>query len=208
MFEPFSPEAFRAALLAVTPRDRDAWFDAMLGIGGVPDDGPELPRGCVPYLPCGIDTLLRMIPLAEVNASDVFVDVGAGIGRAAVFTHLVTGATAIGIEIQPALVAVANATIAQSRLARIEVLAGDAVERGELLARGTVFFLYCPFSGERLTRLLTTLETIARHHPIRICCVDLPLPPCEWLARVDTPQSDLAIYRSTSHTFEQRAELR
>lgn len=208
MIEPLSPEVFRAALLAVPPVERDAWLDRALGIDGVPDDGPELPRGCVPYLPCGVDTLLRMTALAEVHASDVFVDVGAGIGRAAAFTHLVTGATAIGIEIQPALVAAAHALIARSRLAGVEVIAGDALDRTELLARGTVFFLYCPFGGEHLTRLLASLEPIARRRPIRLCCVDLPLPPCDWLVHVAAPDSDLAIYRSSSHALEKRAPLR
>ena len=87
-------------------------------------------------------------------------------------------------------------------VAGVDVIAGDALEQAELLARGTVFFLYCPFGGERLTQLLTTLETIARRRPIRVCCVDLPLPPCDWLVHVAAPESDLAIYRSSSHALE------
>src|SRR5262245_8402988 len=54
------PTVFRGALSAVPAADRDAWIDLVLGIDGVPDDGPELPRGCTPYLPCSADTLLRM----------------------------------------------------------------------------------------------------------------------------------------------------
>lgn len=204
MIGPRSTEAFVAALRAVPPLERDAWLDATLGIVDVPDDGPELPRGCVPYLPCGVDTLQRMVSLTVLTASDVFVDVGAGIGRAAAFTHLATGATAIGIEIQPTLVDAACALMARAHL-DVDIVAGDAVDHGERLARGTVFFLYCPFGGERLTRLLTMLETIAQRRPIRIACVDLPLPPCAWLERVDAPESDLGIYRSVSHALEQRA---
>ena len=59
--------------------------------------------------------------------------------------------------------------------------------------RGTVFFLYCPFSGERLETLLAALP---RDHEIRVCCVDLPLPPCAWLTLESTSEGDLAIYRS------------
>ena len=43
-----------------------------------------------------------------MQASDVFVDVGSGLGRAAALVHLMTGARAIGLEVQPALVAAAR----------------------------------------------------------------------------------------------------
>lgn len=204
MIEKLSAETLRAALLEVSPLERDAWVDAALGITEVPDDGPLLPRGCVPYLPCRVDTLLQTIALAEVTASDVFVDIGAGIGRTAMLVHLLTGATALGIEIQPALVATAQALLRRARLTRVDIVTGDATEHDELLDRGTVFFLYCPFGGERLTRVLTKLEAIARRRAIRIACVDLPLPPCTWLERVDAPESDLVVYRSGSDSLEQR----
>jgi hypothetical protein len=82
------PPVFRAALMRVPPTERDAWLDQVLGLDVVPDDGPELPRGCVPYMPCPVDALLRMVEHAGVQASDVFVDVGAGVGRAAALVHL------------------------------------------------------------------------------------------------------------------------
>ena len=62
---------------------------------------------------------------------------------------------------------------------------------------GSVFFLYCPFSGDRLTKVLAGLESIARTRVIRVCCVDLPLPSCPWLAPEPQRWRDLAIYRST-----------
>jgi hypothetical protein len=69
---------FRAALLSVPPNARDAWLDLVLGLTELPVDGPELPRGCVPYVPCSVDVLLRMIGQAGLDASDVFVDRGVG----------------------------------------------------------------------------------------------------------------------------------
>ena len=94
---------FRAALLDVPPAERDAWLDRLLGIDGLPDDDPALPRGCVPYLPCAVDAVLRVVDLAALTAADVVVDVGAGVGRAAALLHLLTGAAIVGIELQPAL---------------------------------------------------------------------------------------------------------
>jgi hypothetical protein len=39
---------------------------------------------------------------------------------------------------------------------------------------GTVFFLYCPFGGDRLKRVLDELEAIARTRQTRVCCVGMP----------------------------------
>src|SRR5450432_661953 len=100
--------SLRAALGALAPLDRDAWLDLVLGSGSPPDDGPELPRGGVPYLPCPVDALVRAIDAAAIGPADVFVDVGAGVGRAAAVVNLLTGAEVVGVDVQPALVAAAR----------------------------------------------------------------------------------------------------
>lgn len=195
-----APAAFRAALLDVPPLDRDAWLDRVLGIDEIPDDGPDLPRGCVPYLPCAVDTLLRLAQHAEVQDTDVFVDIGAGLGRSAVLMHLLTGASAIGVEVQPGLVQAARSLTSSLNVSGVSVLEGDAARLIGTITRGTVFFLYCPFSGDRLEQVLDGIEPIARTRPIRICSVDLRLPPRPWL-REDLPHSghsgDLSVHRST-----------
>jgi SAM-dependent methyltransferase len=192
-----TPTSLRAALLAVPPRDRDAWLDLVFGLDALPDDGPDLPRGCVPYLPCSVDAVLRMIDLADIQPHDIFIDLGAGLGRAALLTHLLTGASAIGVEIQPALVAAAHALIHSLHITRVELLAGDASRLAGRILTGTVFFLYCPFSGPRLDRLLDDLEAIARARQIRVSCLDLPLPPRAWLTPISPPDDDLVVHRST-----------
>jgi SAM-dependent methyltransferase len=189
--------ALRSALAGVDPRERDAWVDRALGLGPPPDDGPALPRGCVPYLPCPVDALLRVTEHAPVRASDVFVDVGAGAGRAAALVHLLTGASVVGLEIQPHLVTAARELAARLGLPRASFVEGDAPGLTDALAAGSVFFLYCPFSGARLTRLLANLEAAARIRPIRVCCLDLPLPSCGWLEPAPSRWPDLAFYRST-----------
>jgi hypothetical protein len=192
-----TPETFRSALARVPPAERDAWVDRFLGIEGVPDDGPELPRGCVPYWPCPVDTVLRAIEQADVRDGDVFVDVGSGLGRAAALACLITGATAIGVEVQPHLARAARALAARASLPRLSVIEGDAVRLAGTLASATVFFLYCPFSGERLATLLDGLEPLARTRSIRVCAVDVPLPARPWLTPLGEPDRDLEIYRST-----------
>jgi len=190
------PSRFRAALSSVPPDARDGWLDLVFDLGELPDDGPELPPGCVPYLPCSVDALLRVVEQAPVRASDVFVDIGSGLGRAAALVHLLTGASVVGLEIQPRLVVAARGLAARLLLSRISCVVGDAAMLTGYITIGSVFFLYCPFGGERLSKVLADLQPIARTRTIRICCVDLPLPPRPWLT-LDAAAGDLAIYRST-----------
>jgi SAM-dependent methyltransferase len=172
------PKAFRADLLGVPPGVRDRWVDSVLGLGELPDDGPELPRGCAPYVPCSVDALLRIVDQAPVRSSDVFVDVGSGLGRAAVLVHLLTGAGAIGLEVQPALVAASRDLVSRLRISRVSCVEGDAASLTRFITIGSVFFLYCPFGGDRLAKVLAHLEPVARTRTLRLCCVDRPLPPC------------------------------
>jgi SAM-dependent methyltransferase len=191
------PAAFREALLEVPARARDAWVDRVLDLGELPDDGTALPRGCVPYLPCPVDSLLRMVDRAPLHASDLFVDVGSGAGRAAALAHLLTGATAVGIEVQPSLVRVARQLASTLSLSRVAFIEGDATELTGHVTSGSVFFLYCPFSGPRLAKVVDDVESVARAHTVRICSVDLPLPARPWLTLESDCGGDLAIYRST-----------
>jgi predicted RNA methylase len=188
-------EAFAAALMRVPPTERDAWVDRAFGLSELPDDGPELPRGCVPYLPSSVETVLRMIELAEVTADDVLVDVGSGLGRVTVLTHLLTGADAIGIEIQSALVRGARELALRVNAPRVAVIEGDAADLTDHLMAGSVFFFYCPFGGARLERVIDALEAIARTRTLRACTVGLPLPTRPWLAPV-ARRDDLTVYRS------------
>lgn len=199
-----TPEHFRAALTSVPPPHRDDWLDLVFELDSVPADGPQLPRECVPYLPCAVDALLRLVDRADIRGHDVFVDVGSGVGRAAAVVHLLTGAPAIGVEIQPDLVLASKALSERLNVPRLSLVQGDAAVLTGCIMIGSVFFMYCPFSGERLERVLASLQEIARTRPIRVCCVDLPLPPCSWLQLL-TPresESDLAVYRST--LFDER----
>jgi hypothetical protein len=75
---------------------------------------------------------------------------------------------------------------------------GDAADLAARMAIGSIFFLYCPFSGGRMARLLAGLEQVARTRTIRLCCLDVPIPPCPWLVAEPPFGEDLAVYRSTA----------
>ncbi|HEX5101594.1 MAG TPA: methyltransferase domain-containing protein, partial [Polyangiaceae bacterium] len=171
-------------------------LDRIWDLDALPPDDPELPRGCVPYLPCSVATVLDAVEQAGVTSDDVFVDVGSGAGRAALLVHLKTGAACIGLEIQPALARTAQARADWLGLERLRFVAGDAAELIRFVPTGTVFFLYCPFSGARLDHFLDALEDVARARPIRVCCVDMPLIERPWLVRRPPTSSNLDVYDS------------
>lgn len=197
--------ALRAALDALAPAARERAVDALLGGGDVPADEPALPRGCVPYLPCPIDAVLRALDLAAVGPGDVFVDVGAGQGRVVALAHLLTGARAVGVEVQPGLAAAARARAAALGLdaAAVDVVTGDVADHATVLATGTVFFLYRPFSGARLEAVLTTLAALAQTRTLHVCAIDLPLPPAAaaWLTALGPELGGLVVYRGGPAAF-------
>lgn len=191
-----STTEFRAAFLDVPYVERDAWVDAIFQLDGCGEDTAELPQGCVPYLPCPVDALLRIAEQVPVQSTDVFIDIGSGAGRAAVLMHLLTGASSVGIEVQAAHLQTSRELAQRLRLSSVTFVQGDAVEMSAAYSTGTVFFLYCPFSGPRLVRFLERIEVIAQMRSISVCTVDLPLPEAPWLQLHSPNDEEVRIYRS------------
>jgi hypothetical protein len=179
--------AWRERLLAVPVSERDGFVDAMLGLGEPPAD-EALPRGAVPYLPCGVAEILAAVAEAPIGPGDDFVDIGAGLGRVVMLVHLLTGARACGVEVQAPLVAAAEA---RARTLGLDVTFVHA-NAAETTLEGGVFFLYAPCNGELLRGVLGRLEAVARRRPITLCVVDCVLPALPWL-RQRTP----TMYEST-----------
>jgi hypothetical protein len=107
--------------------------------------------------------------------------------------HLLTGARCHGIEIQPQLVE--HASRCAQRWPPVTFECADAA-RAEL--DGSVFFLYSPFNGALLAKVLARLEQVAKRQPIEICAVDLSLEHVPWLRARETSSLALTIYSSTT----------
>lgn len=185
-------EALRQELLALAPEQRETWIDLVLGIAPPPPDR-DLPRGAVPYVPAGVEEILALVEDVPVRATDELVDLGAGLGRVIVLAHLLSGARAHGIELQAHLVGPARATCAALGLPAVTVACADAAE---VELAGTVFFLYAPFNGEMLARVLARLASLARRQPITVATVDLPLEDVPWLVGRPSRRAALTIYTS------------
>lgn len=169
--------------------DRDSWVDALLQIDPPPPD-IDLPRGAVPYLPCGVDEILATVH-DVLGPDDELVDLGSGLGRVVILAHLLTGARARGIEIQPHLVARARATHAALALPSSVAFEHASATDAELDA--SVFFLYAPFNGAMLARVVARLELLARRRRFTICTVGLELAE-SWLRSRPASHRALSIY--------------
>ena len=185
-------------MLAIPASERDAWVDNLLGIAPPPPDS-ALPTGAVPYLPCGVDEILAMLRDVPLGRDDVFVDLGAGLGRVVMLVHLLSGVRTVGIEIQPHLVAAARAS---SRALGIDEHGigehgnGVTFEQANVVdcdLDGTVFFLYAPFNGALLARVLEKLRDLAKHRSFVICAVDLELE-ADWLVPRPSSHRAVALY--------------
>jgi SAM-dependent methyltransferase len=185
--------ALRDAVLAVPFCDRDAWVDELLGMDPPPPDVPDLPRGAVPYLPCGVDEVLAAVHELPVRPGDELVDLGSGLGRMAMLAHLLSGARTHGIEIQAPLVDRARARCAALGLTAVSFAHGDAA--GTALD-GSVFFLYAPFNGDLLARVVRGLERVARRRPIALAAVGLELGDVAWLSARSASSAALTLYDS------------
>jgi SAM-dependent methyltransferase len=184
--------ALASELAAVPWADRDAWVDAVLAIAEPPPD-VALPRGGVPYLPCGVAEILAAVADVPIGPEDEVVDLGAGLGRVLLLGHLLTGARGHGIEIQDALVAAARASAEALGLgAAVTFECGDA---REVSLRGSVFFLYAPFNGEMLAAVVERLAALATRVPFSVCAVDVELPEARWAVRRPSSNARVAIYR-------------
>lgn len=189
------------ALQSVPGPHRDAWWDRVL-LGedsldeSIPEDGEDLPEGCVPYLPCPIDALLQAIGTLQLQPHDVLVDVGSGIGRAAALAHFLTGAAVLGIEVQRELAVKARRIANEMKRPRLSTVHADADEIIKYLPIGTAYIFYCPFGKKRMAALLRELQEQARIRRIRICCIDMPSLEEPWLRSIGETHHSVNTYES------------
>jgi hypothetical protein len=127
---------------------------------------------------------------------------GAGLGKVAMAVHLLTGALARGVELQPELVAAASAQARELGLRGVSFVESDALDAD--LGDATVVFLYLPFTGEVLAGVMRRLEVVARRRQLVICTLGLDLRGTDWIAPRPTEEFWLSIYDSTIAGAEPR----
>jgi hypothetical protein len=191
---PSSPAELLAWLASMPPSKREVAVEDRLGLAPPPPSTPPGPHG-IGYHASGVAAILRMLIEVPVVAGDVLVDLGAGLGKVVLLTRLLTGATARGVEVQPALVGRAREAAVRLGLQDVTYAQGDAREAD--VADGTVFYLYAPFTGPVLVDVMDRLRSVAMRRAIVVCTLGVDLErEAPWLVRRPLDSFWLAIYDS------------
>jgi hypothetical protein len=152
------------------------------------------------YQPTPARHIFDLIGLTSLNASDVLVDLGSGLGHVPLLAAILSSARSIGIELEATYIECARQCAQRLNLNRVTFIQEDA--RAADLSVGTVFYLYTPFTGSILSSVLSRLRREAAARPIRICTYG----PCtsavaeeSWLEATAAPVPHrIALFRSRS----------
>lgn len=145
----------------------DTFVDGVFRIGVLPREQREPDPEMVLYQPTPARIVVDMVQRLGLGPDDVFYDLGSGVGRVTILAALLSDAHARGVEYETAYAEYAQRRVKDLNLARIAFINADA--RDVNYADGTVFFLYTPFKGKILQRVLALLRHEARNRRIRVC---------------------------------------
>ena len=174
------PAAFRAMILTYTGYDSsvaiksstpgydnlDLFINGLCAQGPVPEPCRPLTPDMVGYQKTPAHILFELADLARPTEKDVFIDLGSGLGQAAILFHLLTGVRCAGIDIEPAYHRYATASAAGLQLDKVSFENKDV--RTAALTDGTIFFLYTPFRASMLEEVLALLHRQSKQRRIRI----------------------------------------
>ncbi len=137
----------------------DVFFNGLLHSGTMPGETRPREPGMVFFQKTPVRVVLEMVEAASMTAADTFYDLGSGMGQVAILVHLLSGAAARGIEVEPAYCEYARVCATELGLARVEILEADL--RKEDYSEGTVFFMFTPCEGKMLEDVLVRLRSNA-----------------------------------------------
>lgn len=172
----YSPQGLRALLMIYAgPAESSApattRYDSLdvLTNGLFPEPAEQLEPSCSdPEMVYYQKTPARIILAlaAKLTPQDTFYDLGSGLGQVPVLVHLLSSATARGIEIEPAYCRHAQACATSLRLPQVQFYCADA--RTANYADATAFYLFTPFTGRIMQQVLERLRQLAERKPLRI----------------------------------------
>lgn len=181
----------------------DALVDGVLLVEPAPQETRARAAGMIHYEPTPARVVLDMIDHAGLTCSDVFYDLGSGLGQVVILARLLGGAKAKGIEYEPAFCAYAQRCVQRLRLTGAEFINADA--RDVSYADGTVFFMFAPFTGAVLRAVLEKLRVEVQKRPIKVCTYGPCTPQMfeqRWLRSLDAGANHefkLAIFERRRH---------
>ncbi len=122
------------------------------------------------YVPTDYETFQRAMRQVEVNPDDVFVDFGSGKGRILILAAALPFRRVIGVEFSAQLHEIAQANVAASGHAKIDLMLADATA-WKVPPEATVLFFYNPFDGAILSKVIANIRQSLAEAPRRITIV-------------------------------------
>ena len=172
-------------------------------------DHPERVR----YVPSDWHVLPRALRYLGVSSEDIFVDFGCGKGRVLHQAAKRPFRRVIGVEISPALAAIARRALAerssQHRCGSVEVVVSDVADY-EIPEDMTIGYFYHPFTDETFDSVLRRIVDSMDRHPRRVRLIyHLPIQKAKILDTgrfrllkeqrsrlLDIPGSQVALFES------------
>jgi len=146
--------------------DLDMFLNGLLNSQNLPAETIEREPGMVYYQKTPARIILELIKKAEFKPSDVFFDLGSGLGQVVLLVNLLASVISKGVEFEPAFCKYARACAADLNLGDIDFIHTDA--RYADFSTGTIFFMYTPFEGTMLQDVLQNLHGEARKRKIKV----------------------------------------
>ena len=168
----------------------DVFIQGLLRFHAPPRETKTREPEMVAYQPTPARIILELVAKAALTATDVFYDLGSGLGQVPILVHLLSGARAKGVEFEPAYCDYARECAAELNLSRVEFVNAD-LRRADY-SDGTVFFMYTPVEGRLLQEVLDKLRGESRRRTIRLFTYGPCTPKvarASWLRGV-APQGD------------------
>jgi hypothetical protein len=170
----------------------DVFADKLLAVGNTPEETLERDTEMVFYQKTPARIVFKMAELAHPQESDVFFDLGSGLGQVAILLNLICGAKTKGVEYEPAYCQYAQSLASSLNLSNVKFVNTDA--RTADYSTATIFFMYTPFEGSILNDVLELLHQQSLKRTIRI----FTYGPCSgliasytWLKCINGDGSDL-----------------
>jgi SAM-dependent methyltransferase len=170
----------------------DIFINGLIFSPAMPEQTKALEPEMVYYQKTPARVIFELVGKAHFRKEDVFVDLGSGLGQAAILVNLLAGVVVKGIEFEPAFCDYARDCAAALNLSRVTFINVDAREAD--YSEGTVFFMYTPFRGAILRDVLEVLRKESLRRKIKIitygpCTAEVALE--SWLEVVSGGGSDL-----------------
>jgi len=119
---------------------------------------PERPYD-VPYVPTRDEVVEKMLRLADTGPTDIVYDLGCGDGRIPIAAALRFGARGVGIDIDPELIAQANANAQAAKVGdRVQFVVGDLFKADIGEASVVTLYLLPSLNQDLKPKLLADLK--------------------------------------------------